>query len=288
MKPRRPELLLADGPPFDSASSASTLGPIFSETGPARPDLAPHRLGPLHSRTVTREILNTRATCRCIRLPPTPCDDDMHLIHPEYPLQRTRKAGSSASPPSGSQVDHFPNGVPTTSIAGVNASAVVSQLTVCLAKIATGPKTLTLASARHSTKRCDLLLEGDIAAAFFDAVVDQARQADLLSDEHFTVDGTLLEAWASLKSFRRKDEETTAPPDDPGNPTVDFHGESRRNDTHQSTTDPEARLARKGNGKEAKLSYAGHVLLDNRHGLVANVCVKALGATRRSTFRDLA
>src|SRR5262249_10649009 len=93
------------------------------------------------------------------------------------------------------------------------------------------------------------------------------------------VDGTLLEAWASLKSFRRKDEDTPPPPDDPGNPTVNFHGESRRNDTHQSTTDPEARLARKGPGREAKLSYAGHVLLDNRHGLVANVCVTAATGT---------
>src|SRR4030081_1798383 len=100
-------------------------------------------------------------------------------------------------------------------------------------------------------------------------------EAGLLSDEHFTVDGTLLEAWASLKSFRRKNEGPQAPPDDPGNPTVNFHGESRRNDTHQSTTDPDAMLARKGAGREAKLSYAGHVLLDNRHGLVGHGCVAA-------------
>lgn len=129
------------------------------------------------------------------------------------------------------------------------------------------------------SKNRDRLLQGDIAAAFFDAVVAQARQGGLLSDEHFTVDGTLLEAWASLKSFRPKDDGGVEPPDDPGNPTVNFHGESRRNDTHQSTTDPDARLARKGNGKEAKLSYAGHVLLDNRHGLVANVCVTAATGT---------
>jgi transposase len=129
------------------------------------------------------------------------------------------------------------------------------------------------------SKNRDRLLQADIAAAFFDAVIDQARQAELLSDEHFTVDGTLLEAWASLKSFRRKDEDPTTPPDDPGNPTVNFHGEARRNDTHQSTTDPDALLARKGNGREAKLSYAGHVLLDNRHGLVANVCVTAATGT---------
>jgi transposase len=129
------------------------------------------------------------------------------------------------------------------------------------------------------SKNRDRLLESDIAAAFFDAVVAQARAAGLLSDEHFTVDGTLLEAWASLKSFRPKDEDPTTPPDDPGNPTVSFHGESRRNDTHQSTTDADAMLARKGQGKEAKLSYAGHVLLDNRHGLVANVCVTAATGT---------
>src|SRR2546422_8073077 len=129
------------------------------------------------------------------------------------------------------------------------------------------------------SKNRDRLLESDIASAFFDAVLAQARAAGLLSDEHFTVDGTLLEAWASLKSFRRKDEGPTPPPDDPGNPTVNFHGESRRNDTHQSTTDPDAQLARKGQGKEAKLAYAGHVLLDNRHGLVANVCVTAATGT---------
>jgi transposase len=134
-------------------------------------------------------------------------------------------------------------------------------------------------SATTFSKNRDRLLESDIASAFFDAVLGQAREADLLSDEHFTVDGTLLEAWASLKSFRRKDEGPQPPPDDPGNPTVNFHGESRRNDTHQSTTDPDAQLARKGAGREAKLSYAGHVLLDNRHGLVANVCATAATGT---------
>jgi transposase len=132
------------------------------------------------------------------------------------------------------------------------------------------------------SKNRDRLLRSDIAAAFFDAVLDQARVAKLLSDEHFTVDGTLLESWASLKSFRRTDDDTSTPPDDPGNPTVNFHGEARRNDTHQSTTDPDARLMRKGPGKEAKLSYAGHVLLDNRHGLVANVCATiATGTAER-------
>jgi len=131
------------------------------------------------------------------------------------------------------------------------------------------------------SKNRDRLLRGDVAAVFFDAVIAQARAAGLLSDEHFTVDGTLLEAWASLKSFQRTDRQDDAPPppDDPGNPTVDFHGEARRNDTHRSKTDPDAQLARKGTGREAKLSYAGHVLLDNRHGLVANVCVTAATGT---------
>ena len=105
-----------------------------------------------------------------------------------------------------------------------------------------------------------------------------------MSDEHFTVDGTQLEAWASLKSFQRRDATPGAPPDDPGNPTVDFRGEPRRNDTHVSTTDPEAKLYRKGPGREAKLAYLGHVLLDNRHGLVANVGVTAAtGTAERET-----
>ena len=129
------------------------------------------------------------------------------------------------------------------------------------------------------SKNRDRLLEADVASAFFDAVVNQAREAGLMSDEHFTVDGTVLEAWASLKSFQRKDAGPTPPPDDPGNPTVNFHGETRKNDTHQSTTDPDAQLYRKGQGKEAKLAYLGHVLLDNRHGLVANVCTTAATGT---------
>ena len=132
------------------------------------------------------------------------------------------------------------------------------------------------------TKNRDRLLSGDVAAAFFDAVQAHARAAGLLSDEHFTVDGTQLEAWASLKSFRCVDAAESDPPEDPGNPTVNFHGERRRNDTHQSTTDPEAMLYRKGKGKEAKLAYLGHVLLDNRQGLVANVCAThATGTAER-------
>jgi transposase len=121
------------------------------------------------------------------------------------------------------------------------------------------------------TKNRDRLLKADVARKFFDLVVDEARGLDLMSDEHFTVDGTLLEACAGLKSFKSQDGVESAPPDDPGNPTVNFHGEKRSNETHQSTTDPEALLARKGAGKEAKLSYCGNVLMENRNGLVADV-----------------
>ena len=129
------------------------------------------------------------------------------------------------------------------------------------------------------SKNRDRLLTGDIASAFFDAVLRQAREAALLSDEHFTVDGTLLEAWAGLKSFQRSGGGPTPPPDDPGNPTVNFHGETRSNETHASTTDPDAQLYRKGRGKEAKLTYMGHVLLENRHGFVTNVCATAATGT---------
>ncbi len=121
------------------------------------------------------------------------------------------------------------------------------------------------------TKNRDRLLKADVARKFFDLVVGEAQALDLMSDEHFTVDGTLLEACAGLKSFKNKDGVESGPPDDPGNPTIDFHGEKRSNETHQSTTDPEALLARKGAGKEAKLSYTGNVLMENRNGLVADV-----------------
>ena len=106
--------------------------------------------------------------------------------------------------------------------------------------------------------------EDDKRSHFFAAVLDQARDYELLSDEHFTVDGTLLEAAASLKSFKPKDETNEPPPDDPGNPTVNFHGQKRSNETHQSSTDPDSMLCRKGKGKEAKLGYAGHLLMENR------------------------
>jgi len=121
------------------------------------------------------------------------------------------------------------------------------------------------------TKNRDRLLEGEVATAFFKEVLAQAKAQRLLSDEHFTVDGTLIEAWAGQKSFKRKtDPMSVLPPEDPGNPSVDFRGERRTNATHVSTTDPEARLYKKAAGQEAKLCFVGHVLMENRHGLVMN------------------
>jgi transposase len=132
------------------------------------------------------------------------------------------------------------------------------------------------------TKNRERLLDGDIAEVFFQAVLTQARERSLLSDEHFTVDGTLLEAWASMKSYQRKDGKPMAPPDDPGNATVDFHGEKRSNETHASKTDPNAKMARKGKGKEAKLSYNGNLLVENRNGLIVNTEVfEANGTAER-------
>jgi transposase len=138
------------------------------------------------------------------------------------------------------------------------------------------------------TKNRQRLLDGDVATALLERVVEQARRRGLLSGEHFTVDGTLLEAWAGLKSFKRKGERPR-PPDDPGNPTVNFHGEKRSNDTHASTTDADARLARKGDTREAKLSYAGHAVIDNRHGLVVNaVATAATGTAERDAGIEMA
>jgi transposase len=127
----------------------------------------------------------------------------------------------------------------------------------------------------HSTfsKNRDRLIAGDVAMAFFQAVLADAREHRLLSDEHFTVDGTLLEAWASHKSFRPKNTDGDQPPDDPGNRTVNFRGERRKNDTHQSTSDPDARLYKKGVGRPAQLAYLGHVLMENRSGLVVDTRV---------------
>jgi transposase len=127
-------------------------------------------------------------------------------------------------------------------------------------------------SATTFTKNRDRLLAGDVAAAFFDEVTRAAQRGRLLSAEHFTVDGTLLEAWASQKSFRPKDA-PSGPPDDPSNPTVNFRGQRRSNATHASTTDPDAKLYRKGGGRAATLGYLGHVVMENRSGLLVQTCV---------------
>jgi len=141
------------------------------------------------------------------------------------------------------------------------------------------------------TKNRDRLLDGDIATAFFTEVLAAIQAEGLLSDEHFTVDGTLLEAWASHKSFRPKDR-GQPPPDGPKNPTVNFHGQPRRNDTHASTTDPDARLYKKASGHAAKLAYLGHLLTENRHGLIMDAAVtQATGTAERDAsirmLRDL-
>ena len=121
------------------------------------------------------------------------------------------------------------------------------------------------------SKNRDRLLTGDIAAVFFEAVLLHAQTERLLSDDHFTVDGTLLKAWASHKSFQPRDQDP--PSEGGGNPTRDFHGQRRRNDTHQSTTDPDARLYRKARGREAHLGYLGHVLMEHRSGLIVKTMV---------------
>jgi transposase len=113
------------------------------------------------------------------------------------------------------------------------------------------------------SKNRERLIEADIAQAFFEQVVRLARQHELLSDEHFTVDGTLIEAWAGQKSFKKKEASPASPADDAGNPSVDFRGEKRSNDTHASTTDGDARLFKKAKGHEAKLGYLGHLLTEN-------------------------
>lgn len=138
------------------------------------------------------------------------------------------------------------------------------------------------------TKNRDRLLNRDVAVRFLDSVVASARVANLTSDEHFSVDGTLIQAWAGQKSFKRKDGK-----DDPGstggrNPEVNFRGQQRKNDTHASTTDPEARQYRKGNGQESKLSYMGHVVIENRNGLVVGADLTlATGRAERETALSL-
>ena len=135
-------------------------------------------------------------------------------------------------------------------------------------------------SFNHSVfaKNYDRVLSADVAKLFFAEVYDLSRQEGWTSDEHFTADGTLIESWTSLKSFVRKDgtdqkKLQAATDDDPGNPSVDFRGEKRCNDTHQSTTDPESVLYRKAKGKEAKLCFGAHLLMENRHGLCADFTI---------------
>ncbi len=127
-------------------------------------------------------------------------------------------------------------------------------------------------------KNRERLLEGSIAEELFAAVLSQAEDRDLLSPDHFSVDGTLIEAWASHKSFRPKDEEVK--PLDGG---ADFRGQKRLNQTHASTTDPESRLSRKGRGKEAKLSYRGNILVENRHGMIVNTEVNIVTGNGETT-----
>ena len=145
--------------------------------------------------------------------------------------------------------------------------------------------------ASSFTKNRERLLAHEVSLKFFDAVVHQARKQDLLSDDHFTVDGTLIDAWASMKSFQEKESQRDSdnPPKDGGrNSDKDFRGEKRSNQTHRSTTDPEARLMRKGPGKEAKLSFLGHALMENRSGLCIDLKVnEATGHAERQAALDM-
>ncbi|HID70488.1 MAG TPA: IS5 family transposase [Desulfobacterales bacterium] len=137
------------------------------------------------------------------------------------------------------------------------------------------------------SKNRDRLLEHEVATHFFVSIRSLAKRAGLLSSDHFTVDGTLIEAWASIKSFRPKDDQN--PPTGNGrNPEVDFKGQKRKNDTHQSTTDPEARLYKKSKGKEAKLCFMGHALMENRSGLVVDSrLTQATGTAEREAALDM-
>ena len=140
------------------------------------------------------------------------------------------------------------------------------------------------------SKNRDRLMEHEVGQLFFDAVVNQAREANLISNDHFSVDGTLIEAWASLKSFRPKGQDQSGDNDqgDRGNRWVDFHGEKRSNDTHESTTDPESLLAKKGPGKEAKLCYGAHALMENRNGLLVDLKItQATGTAERDAAEEM-
>jgi transposase len=140
------------------------------------------------------------------------------------------------------------------------------------------------------SKNRERLMKHDVGRLFFDAVINQAREANLISEDHFSVDGTLIEAWASLKSFRPKGEDRPRDKDqgDPGNRWVDFHGEKRSNETHESKSDPESLLARKGPGKEAKLCYGAHALMENRNGLLVDLkMTQATGTAEREAAEQM-
>jgi IS5 family transposase len=128
-------------------------------------------------------------------------------------------------------------------------------------------------------KNKERLLKADVAKTFFNGIVQQARDGGLLSQDHFTVDGTLIDAWASQKSFQKKDKPDDDIPPDSRNEDVDFKGEKRSNQTHESKTDPEAQLARKGFGKEARMSFSAHVLMENRNGMCVDISVARANGT---------
>ncbi|NHO68408.1 IS5 family transposase [Aestuariicella hydrocarbonica] len=134
----------------------------------------------------------------------------------------------------------------------------------------------------------DRLLENDVITELFEEVVNLARKQKLLSDEHFSVDGTLIQAWASQKSYRRKDDDSEPPVGGGRNREANFHGEKRSNATHESKTDGDAMMAKKGPGKEAKLSYMGHTVMENRNGLIVKAAAsQATGKAEREVAADL-
>jgi transposase len=143
------------------------------------------------------------------------------------------------------------------------------------------------------SKNRDRLLNGEVASKFFQQVLEVAKMEDLVSNDHFTVDGTQIHAWASHKSFQPKDQDKN-PPDaggsgSGGNPSIDFHGEKRTNETHESKTDPESRLYKKSKGSESKLSYLGHAMMENRNGLVVDARVtEANGTAERDAAMGMA
>ena len=133
--------------------------------------------------------------------------------------------------------------------------------------------------ASSFSKNQERLLSSEVARLFLADIVEEAHRQDLISGDHFSVDGTLLEAWASLKSLRRRESDENDPPGTGRNPDIDYHGERRRNETHISATDPEAKLARKGPGREARLCYAGHAVIEHRSGLVGDVALTPAAGT---------